>query len=153
MDFEAVIRAALKDGNSMEDIASAVGATMNKIQAEQKKVDGKKRCLEEWKEVFDNHYKNNDLTMSDVASLAVIISANDHPEWTLADLMPLQQSMKESLLTLTDINGKEFREALSSLMHNVFGPINRKENGKCGGCAKSAIDNAEKRIKDFLDSL
>lgn len=150
MDFEAMIRAAMKEGKSLEDIASEVGKTLNKVQDETKEKGRKVQCLNDWKEIFNEHYTSGKLDLSDVAALAVIVCEPDYPNWAYEDLMKLFKQIKEAIKLHADMQGKGVKEVFAQLNNTVddlLGTIDKK----CSGTyhKESDVD----RIKRFLDKL
>lgn len=150
MDFETMIRAAVQEGKSLEDIASEVGATLNKVQEEARtKKTAKQECLDKWSEIFHEHYDAGHLDLSDVSALAVLVCQGSYPDWTLADLEQFRDSVRNSITSLAEMQGKEIGEVITGLFNDIFGTKGKREEKKpCRGC-KGDTDP----VREFLKTL
>lgn len=115
MDFETMIRAAMREGASLEDIAGDVGAVLNKIQGEGK-TNSKQKALNQWLDGFNECYSNDKVTISDVATLAALICAEDYPNWTIKDLESYRSNVENNLIILAEMQGKPTREIFSDML-------------------------------------
>lgn len=145
MDFETMIRDALKNGKSLEDIASEVGATLNKVQKEANARDVKKELLEEWKTKFNSHYSKSDLDLNDVATLAVLVCEKEYSDWTSEDLSQFRTNVKASIKTLADMQTKKPGEVFDDIVKEFFGTRGKKKD--------SNVLTDRDRVRRFLDSL
>ena len=83
IDYEALIAAGLESGASLEEIAAGVSKALN--QAKQKQEQKEEPTSREWilthfENVFDKHYKDGHLTLSDIAALLTLSVAQDTDE-------------------------------------------------------------------------
>ena len=144
MNFETMIREALNEGKSLEDIASEVGATLNKVQNETKVANAKAKMLDDWEDAFNKHYVNDRIDLNDVAHIASIVCAEAYPNWTLKDLENFHEGVKRTISSLADMQTKKPGEILHDLFSEMFEPETRGKREK-----KSDSD----RIREFLDKL
>lgn len=154
MDFEAMIRAAVNEGKSLEDIASEVGATLNKVQAETRtKVSERQMTLDKWNEIFNEHYEAGKLDLSDVAALATLVCEKEYPKWTADDLEGFHESVKTNIAHLAHLQGMSVGEILGEFM-NEFSTKGKREEKPCDNCKNVPQPKSDRlKIQEFLKSL
>lgn len=97
MNYENMIRDAMKNGVSPEDIAKSFTDAFNKVQKEttSKQLE-RDNLLDEMYDVFIDNVDAEDYDVEDIGRLAAIIYANRHPEWSAKDIKEYADQMNQS---------------------------------------------------------
>ena len=97
MNYENMIRDAMKNGVSPEEIAKNFTDAFNKVQKEDNcKQLERDNLLDEMYDVFIDNVDAEDYDVEDVGRLAAIIYANRHPEWSAKDIKEYADQMNQS---------------------------------------------------------
>lgn len=97
MNYENMIRDAMKNGASPEEIAKSFTDAFNKVQKEDNcKQLERDNLLDEMYDVFIDNVDAEDYDAEDIGRLAAIIYANRHPEWSAKDIKEYADQMNQS---------------------------------------------------------
>lgn len=164
-DFNTLIRNAMANGATAEDIAEQVGSILNEIEANKSKVNKRQAAVDSIEETFHKNYASKHLSISDVAALALLVVEKDYPDWTPEDINDFMASVDENVRIIAKmIKGNPLEnigELLSALKDETKGRLvgclklggtDRKCEDKCS-CEKSNVKSDIERIKEFLNSL
>lgn len=120
MDFEAMIRAQVASGKSIEEIAKSMNGALNSIQDEVKKKQEKAKTAAEVKEsyidgiehVFWSNVKEEVLDISDVTALALLVVQSKYPKWTVEDCEEFREKMELNIKVTAEMQGKSIDDAI-----------------------------------------
>lgn len=88
MDINEMIRAQMKSGMSIAEIANAFTDALNKAQEEVNKKDEERASvLDHFRYIFNGAVSRNQFDVNSAATLFAMTLANKHPEWTGEDIM------------------------------------------------------------------
>lgn len=91
MDINEMIRAQMKSGMSIAEIANAFTDALNKAQEEVNKKDKvaeeRASVLDHFRYIFNGAVSRNQFDVNSAATLFAMTLANKHPEWTGEDIM------------------------------------------------------------------
>lgn len=111
MNYEDMIRDAMKNGVSPEEIAKNFTDAFNKVQKEDScKQLERDNLIDEMYDIFIDNVDAEDYDVEDIGRLAAIIYANRHPEWSAKDIKEYADQMNQSaafaakLVTVDDLN-------------------------------------------------
>lgn len=173
MDFEAMIRAEMRNGKSIDDLCSSISSALNEVLQEenQKKaqIDKRKQTVESVRQVFVSNYNKGHLGLPDVGALAVLCVEKDYPDWTEDDIRKFHQAVVDNVKTLAELQGKSPMESLAKIFDDMFDNINKSKktaasaekekcSGNCGGdkgCTrcKEQVKTDTERIREFINRL
>lgn len=97
MNYEDMIRDAMKNGVSPEEIAKSFTDAFNKVQKEttSKQLE-RDNLIDEMYDIFIDNVDAEDYDVEDIGRLAAIIYANRHPEWSAKDIKEYADQMNQS---------------------------------------------------------
>lgn len=172
MDFETMIRAELRNGKSIDDIAKIMSTAINDVlQEENQKLaqtEERKQVIESVRQVFVSNYEKGHFDLSDVGALAVLCVEKDYPNWTKEDLQKFHQAVVDNVKILADLQGKSPMKSLAKMFNDLFDDINNskktaagaekeKRVSTCGDkdctCGKPRPKSDAERIRDFINRL
>lgn len=111
MNYEDMIRDAMKNGVSPEEIAKNFTDAFNKVQKEDScKQLERDNLIDEMYDIFIDNVDAEDYDVEDIGRLAAIIYANRHPEWSAKDIKEYADQMNQSaafaakLVAVDDLN-------------------------------------------------
>lgn len=97
MNYEDMIRDAMKNGVSPEEIAKNFTDAFNKVQKEDScKQLERDNLIDEMYDIFIDNVDAEDYDVGDIGRLAAIIYANQHPEWSAKDIKEYADQMNQS---------------------------------------------------------
>lgn len=97
MNYEDMIRDAMKNGVSPEEIAKNFTNAFNKVQKEDScKQLERDNLIDEMYDIFIDNVDAEDYDVEDIGRLAAIIYANRHPEWSAKDIKEYADQMNQS---------------------------------------------------------
>ena len=141
MDFEAMIRAELAHGSTMEDIAKKVGGIMNSIQDEEKdKVNKRQEYIEAVKETFWANAADGAFGIEDVSAIALMVMQHSHPEWTTKDMDEFRENVEKNVILQARVQGKNPGEIIGITMDHIVNEFDPSKSDR-------------KRIETFLNKL
>lgn len=111
MNYEDMIRDAMKNGVSPEEIAKNFTDAFNKVQKEDScKQLERDNLIDEMYDIFIDNVDAEGYDVEDIGRLAAIIYAERHPEWTAQNIKEYADQMNQSaafaakLVTVDDLN-------------------------------------------------
>ena len=144
-----MIREALKNGLSIDDIAKMLSKTLNAVQQEDQKkkaiVDARTELIEHMKDQFETAVSKGHLDCTDAAALYTLTMAEKYPDWTTENIKDYFQIIKLNAETTATMVGKEPDELLQVLLDkvdNLFDAVPK---------SKDKSDN--EKIADFLREI
>lgn len=149
MNFETMIRAALRDGTNVEDLFSNFTNALNKVQSETREKsekDKREKMLSEMRQIFNDNYRQNQIDLNDVAVLAVMVCAPSYPDWTAKNLLEFRDSVKVNIAALAEMVTKDPTEVVKSAIKDIFSDFKLDEK------KFEKMSDAD-RIKKFLNSI
>ena len=118
-----MIRAAQKNGLTIDDIAKLFSKTLNAIQQEDhtKKIlkDARTKLIEPIQDQFSTAISKDHFSCTDAAALCTIVMAEKYPDWTDEDIKDYFQIIKENVETAAAMIGKGPDEFLQILLDKV----------------------------------
>ena len=154
MNYEDMIRDAMKNGVSPEEIAKSFTDAFNKVQKEDNcKQLERDNLIDEMYDIFIDNVDAEDYDVEDIGRLAAIIYAERHPEWSAKDIKDYADQMNQSaafaakLVTVDDLNTglsileDEIKSQISKALRK---PISEESNVK---------PSDEDIVKKFLNGL
>lgn len=154
MNYEDMIRDAMKNGVSPEEIAKNFTDAFNKVQKEDScKQLERDNLIDEMYDIFIDNVDAEDYDVKDIGRLAAIIYANRHPEWSAKDIKEYADQMNQSaafaakLVAVDDLDTglsileDEIKSQISKALRK---PISEESNVK---------PSDEDIVKKFLDGL
>lgn len=139
--YEIMIRDAMRNGSTQEEIAKAFTDAMNRI-SEANAADRERDILLD--EIESTFYENVDdlpLTEDDVGRVAALVYSKSNPKWTANDIKQFMQAMIVTAKTSARVvNAKSLDEVIDSISDALAGSMNK---------AKTDEDN----IMEFLRHL
>lgn len=151
IDFEAIIKSAMKDGSKAEDLAAAFTEALNAINSE----DTKKAERDAW--VREHYAKAADLLESEpmkaTSALFSAAAAETNPDWDLDTCKMFEESMSDFLPEMIKTFNK-FNKGFDTLICILSKSKDKARQGadrivQCTGKAKEALSDSEK-IDKFL---
>ena len=127
MNYEDMIRDAINEGTSPEDIAKSFTDAFNKVQKEttSKQLE-RDNLIDEMYDVFIDNVDAEDYDVEDIGRLAAIIYANRHPEWSAKDIKEYADQMNQSAAFAAKLVGvDDLDTGLSILEDEIKSQITR----------------------------
>ena len=145
--YEIMIRDAMQNGSTQEEIAKAFTDAMNRI-SEANAADHERDILLD--EIESTFYGNVDdflsLTEDDVGRVAALVYSKSNPEWTANDIKQFMQAMTVTAKTSARVvNAKSLDEVIDIAVDALAGSMNKAK----GGNTRSDEDS----IMEFLKHL
>ena len=138
IDYDALISAGLEDGASLEEIAAGISKALNEAKTKQEKKEEpspREKILTHFENVFDKHYKDGHLNLSDVSAMLVLSVAQDTDE-----------GLKMTADEIEDLY--DFCCDYAANVMTNYKVIKRLENKK--NELRSGIDAVSEVLQDFL---
>lgn len=139
-NFEIMIRNALKNGQSMESIASAFADCLNKVQAE----DSPQQFYDEVEQDFWDAIDEEEFALENVAQLALLVACDDH-DWSKEQMevyMEVVKDILETAMALVDAMGDE-----GSFLGAVLNRLDRALEGKD---VEVSVGTVDPKVIDFM---
>lgn len=154
IDFEAIVKSAMKDGSKAEDLAAAFTEALNAINSE----DTKKAERKTW---IDEHYSRAaellmKKPMKATAVLFAAAAAETNPDWDLDTCKRFEDNMSEFLPEMIN-TFNEFNKGFDNLVGILNKSKDKARQGaarivQCTGKAKETLSDSEK-VNKFLKDL
>lgn len=156
IDFEAIIKSAMKDGSKTEDLAAAFTEALNAINSENARETDRLSWIDDrldW--VVDSVNENNE-SLETVAKLFAAVAAKTNSDWNLDTCKRFEESMSDFLPEMI----KTFNE-FNKGFDNLVGILSKsKDKARQGAVrivqsadkAKEALSDSEK-INKFLKDI
>lgn len=151
MNYEDMIRDAMKNGTSPEDIAKSFTDAFNKVQKEttSKQLE-RDNLIDEMYDIFIDNVDAEDYDVEDIGRLAAIIYANRHPEWSAKDIKEYADQMNQSAAFAAKLVGVD--TGLSILEDEIKSQIS-KALRKPTSEESNVKPSDEDIVKKFLNGL
>lgn len=138
--YEIMIRDAMQNGSTQEEIAKAFTDAMNRISEANAADRERDNLLDEIESTFYGNVDDLSLTEDDVGRVAALVYSKSNPKWTANDIKQFMQAMTSARV----VNAKSLDEvidiAVDSISDALAGSMNK---------AKTDEDN----IMEFLRHL
>lgn len=138
--YEIMIRDAMQNGSTQEEIAKAFTDAMNRISEANAADRERDILLDEIESTFYGNVDDLSLTEDDVGRVAALVYSKSNPKWTANDIKQFMQAMTSARV----VNAKSLDEvidiAVDSISDALAGSMNK---------AKTDEDN----IMEFLRHL
>lgn len=139
--YEIMIRDAMQNGSTQEEIAKAFTDAMNRISEANAADHERDILLDEIESTFYGNVDDLSLTEDDVGRVAALVYSKSNPKWTANDIKQFMQAMTVTAKTSARVvNAKSLDEAIDSISDALAGSMNK---------AKTDEDN----IMEFLRHL
>lgn len=143
--YEIMIRDAMQNGSTQEEIAKAFTDAMNRISEANAAYRERDNLLDEIESTFYENVDDMSLTEDDVDRVAALVYSKSNPEWTVKDIEQFMQAMIVTAKTSAKVvNAESLDEvidiAVDSISDALAGSMNK---------AKTDEDN----IMEFLRHL
>lgn len=134
--YEIMIRDAMQNGSTQEEIAKAFTDAMNRISEANAADHERDILLDEIESTFYGNVDDLSLTEDDVGRVAALVYSKSNPKWTANDIKQFMQAMTSARV----VNAKSLDEVIDSISDALAGSMNK---------AKTDEDN----IMEFLRHL
>ena len=139
--YEIMIRDAMQNGSTQEEIAKAFTDAMNRISEANAADHERDILLDEIESTFYDNVDDLSLTEDDVGRVAALVYSKSNPKWTANDIKQFMQAMTVTAKTSAQVvNAKSLDEVIDSISDALAGSMNK---------AKTDEDN----IMEFLRHL
>lgn len=118
--FENVIREALKNGMTFEEVANQFANNLNKIQREETPAQKREKYLTNMHNQFTLARTAGNIQNTDIAALATEINAKNHPEWNMDQIEAFHEKISHTLDQLAAVvtdPADAFVKAIGSLIN------------------------------------
>lgn len=160
MDFKDMVKAGLDSGKSIYDIAIEMTNALNETQQELENEDSKDTYLTKIDEEFWSAVGSQYLGKDDVAKLALLVYAVDHPEWSKETAERFCKQVRGQLDLLARTVDADMEKALGKLLEAMDEDLNGIKKPKdyvcsCGalGCTGDKAHSKVPSLKDLGDRL
>lgn len=134
MNFKDMVKQAIAEGYSPEEIVEEFTSTMNEL-------DGSDcgECEIDWEaaeyvmdcdDVLDKDIKTGDIDYHTAASAAVVAVADTHPEATLDELKSVYESVAMSLNMMDNVIGKSKEEIFNEVIDELTSMFKQEKETK-----------------------
>lgn len=114
--YEIMIRDAMKNGSTQEEIAKAFTDAMNRISEANAADHERDILLDEIESTFYGNVDDLSLTEDDVGRVAALVYSKSNPKWTANDIKQFMQAMTVTAKTSARVvNAKSLDEVIDSI--------------------------------------
>lgn len=138
--YEIMIRDAMQNGSTQEEIAKAFTDAMNRISEANAADHERDILLDEIESTFYGNVDDLSLTEDDVGRVAALVYSKSNPKWTANDIKQFMQAMTSARV----VNAKSLDEVIDIAVDSISDAI-----AKSVGNTKSDEDS----IMEFLKHL
>lgn len=164
MDFKDMVKAGLDSGKSIYDIAIEMTNALNETQRELENEDSKDTYINKIDEEFWSAVDSQCLDKDDVAKLALLVYADDHPEWSKETAEQFCKQVKGQLNLLARTVDADMEKAFDKLLEAMDEELKDIDNNSkkskdhlcsCGalGCTGDKAHSKVPSLKDLGDRL
>ena len=154
MNYENMIRDAMKNGTSPEEIAKAFTDAFNKVQKEDScKQFERDNLIDEMYDIFIDNVDAEDYDVEDIGRLAAIIYANRHPEWSAKDIKEYADQMNQSAAFAAKLVGVDDLDTGLSILEDEIKSQISKALRKPTSEESNIKPSDEDIVKKFLNGL
>lgn len=123
--YEIMIRDAMQNGSTQEEIAKAFTDAMNRISEANAADHERDILLDEIESTFYGNVDDLSLTEDDVGRVAALVYSKSNPKWTANDIKQFMQAMTSARV----VNAKSLDEvidiAVDSISDALAGSMNK----------------------------
>lgn len=148
--YEIMIRDAMQNGSTQEEIAKAFTDAMNRISEANAAADRERDILLD--EIESTFYENVDdlsLTEDDVGRVAALVYSKSNPKWTANDIKQFMQAMTVTAKTSAKVVNAESLDEVIDIAVDSISDALAKSMSQIKGNTRSDEDN----IMEFLKHL
>lgn len=109
--YEIMIRDAMQNGSTQEEIAKAFTDAMNRISEANAADHERDILLDEIESTFYGNVDDLSLTEDDVGRVAALVYSKSNPKWTANDIKQFMQAMTSARV----VNAKSLDEVIDSI--------------------------------------
>lgn len=154
MNYEDMIRDAMKNGVSPEEIAKNFTDAFNKVQKEDScKQLERDNLIDEMYDIFIDNVDAEDYDVEDIGRLAAIIYANRHPEWSAKDIKEYADQMNQSAAFAAKLVGVDDLDTGLSILEDEIKSQISKALRKPTSEESNVKPSDEDIVKKFLSGL
>lgn len=154
MNYEDMIRDAMKSGVSPEEIAKNFTDAFNKVQKEDScKQLERDNLIDEMYDIFIDDVDAEDYDVEDIGRLAAIIYANRHPEWSAKDIKEYADHMNQSAAFAAKLVGVDDLDTGLSILEDEIKSQISKALRKPTSEETNIKPSDEDIVKKFLSGL
>lgn len=114
--YEIMIRDAMQNGSTQEEIAKAFTDAMNRISEANAADRERNNLLDEIESTFYGNVDDSSLTEDDVGRVAALVYSKSNPKWTANDIKQFMQAMTVTAKTSARVvNAKSLDEVIDSI--------------------------------------
>lgn len=142
--YEIMIRDAMQNGSTQEEIAKAFTDAMNRISEANAADHERDILLDEIESTFYGNVDDLSLTEDDVGRVAALVYSKSNPKWTANDIKQFMQAMTSARV----VNAKSLDEVIDIAVDSISDAL-AKSVPQVKGNTKSDEDS----IMEFLKHL
>lgn len=142
--YEIMIRDAMQNGSTQEEIAKAFTDAMNRISEANAADHERDILLDEIESTFYGNVDDLSLTEDDVGCVAALVYSKSNPKWTANDIKQFMQAMTSARV----VNAKSLDEVIDIAVDSISDAL-AKSVPQVKGNTKSDEDS----IMEFLKHL
>lgn len=147
--YEIMIRDAMQNGSTQEEIAKAFTDAMNRISEANAADHERDILLDEIESTFYGNVDDLSLTEDDVGRVAALVYSKSNPKWTTNDIKQFMQAMTVTAKTSARVvNAKSLDEVIDIAVDSISDAL-AKSVPQVKGNTKSDEDS----IMEFLKHL
>lgn len=143
--YEIMIRDAMQNGSTQEEIAKAFTDAMNRISEANAADCERDILLDEIESTFYENVDDLSLTEDDVGRVAALVYSKSNPKWTANDIKQFMQAMT---VTAKVVNAESLDEVIDIAVDSISDAL-AKSMSQIKGNTRSDEDN----IMEFLKHL
>jgi hypothetical protein len=118
-DFESLIREALSNGASYEDIASSFSDILNRVE-EKDKANPAEELVDRYYDDFAIAYDTEvDFSFETIAKLIAAVAYNEHPDWSVEDVEECKNLVEHNIEYCIEMVGKSPFQGLKDVFSKV----------------------------------
>lgn len=121
--YEIMIRDAMQNGSTQEEIAKAFTDAMNRISEANAADHERDILLDEIESTFYGNVDDLSLTEDDVGHVAALVYSKSNPKWTANDIMQFMT------VTARVVNAKSLDEVIDSISDALASSMNKAKGG------------------------
>ncbi len=144
--YEIMIRDAMQNGSTQEEIAKAFTDAMNRISEANAADRERDILLDEIESTFYENVDDLSLTEDDVGRVAALVYSKSNPKWTANDIKQFMQAMT---VTAKVVNAESLDEVIDIAVDSISDALAGSMNKAKGGNTRSDEDS----IMEFLKHL
>lgn len=142
--YEIMIRDAMQNGSTQEEIAKAFTDAMNRISEANAADRERDILLDEIESTFYGNVDDLSLTEDDVGRVAALVYSKSNPKWTANDIKQFMQAMT---VTARVVNAKSLDEVIDIAVDSISDALASSMNKAKGGNTRSDEDSIMKFLR------